>query len=136
MGVSNWAKFGENGAEVANPVFPYRLRFQVSPNFFTSASSPLERLTSLTSMFTSSPRTLSPSQWTQSSTTSWPWTSRRSWAGSRLRLGTSCSGLSSLSKLLQRGKLEMQVRDDHQPVGRPEVVDKARRRSPRPGSQT
>ena len=31
VGVSNWANFGEDGAEVANPVFPYRLRFQVSP---------------------------------------------------------------------------------------------------------
>jgi len=26
--VSNWAKYGEDGKEVANPVFPYRLRFQ------------------------------------------------------------------------------------------------------------
>ena len=31
VGVSNWANFGEDGTEVANPVFPYRLRFQVSP---------------------------------------------------------------------------------------------------------
>merc|ERR1712130_1091692 len=28
VGVSNWAMYGEDGAEVANPVFPYRLRFQ------------------------------------------------------------------------------------------------------------
>merc|ERR1712088_1082702 len=28
VGVSNWAKYGEDGKEVANPVFPYRLRFQ------------------------------------------------------------------------------------------------------------
>jgi len=28
VGVSNWAMFGEDGKEVANPVFPYRLRFQ------------------------------------------------------------------------------------------------------------
>ena len=29
MGVSDWAKYGEDGQEVGNPVFPYRLRFQV-----------------------------------------------------------------------------------------------------------
>ena len=29
MGVSDWAKYGEDGQEVSNPVFPYRLRFQV-----------------------------------------------------------------------------------------------------------
>ena len=29
VGVSDWAKYGEDGQEVGNPVFPYRLRFQV-----------------------------------------------------------------------------------------------------------
>merc|ERR1712158_174281 len=28
VGVSDWAKYGEDGQEVGNPVFPYRLRFQ------------------------------------------------------------------------------------------------------------
>ena len=32
MGVSDWAKYGEDGQEVSNPVFPYRLRFQVLSN--------------------------------------------------------------------------------------------------------
>merc|ERR1712037_80585 len=27
VGISDWGKYGENGAETANPSFPYRLRF-------------------------------------------------------------------------------------------------------------
>ena len=82
MGVSDWAKFGEDGQEVGNPVFPYRLRFQVlshnldinlninlnlnhnlnfNPNLkkfnLTFARSPPARSRSLTSTFTLSQRT-------------------------------------------------------------------------------
>ena len=74
MGVSDWAKYGEDGQEVGNPVFPYRLRFQVlshnldinhNRNFnhnltkfsFTFALSPLVRSRSLTSTFARSRRT-------------------------------------------------------------------------------
>ena len=80
MGVSDWAKYGEDGQEVGNPVFPYRLRFQVlsknldininisinhNRNFnhnltkfsLTFAFSPPARSRSLTSTFARSRRT-------------------------------------------------------------------------------
>ena len=78
--MSDWAKYGEDGQEVGNPVFPYRLRFQVlshnldininlnhnlnfnsNPNLIrfnpTFDRSPPARSRSLTSTFTRSRKT-------------------------------------------------------------------------------